>query len=1216
MNVEFRRRILAALCLAILSIAGNAQSSSHPATSLAKPAAGPLKAAVNFGRLPLSFEPNMGQTSKQVQWLAHGPEYTLFLAGHDAVLELNRVSPVKAKKMEEPKISSLALRMNLMGASAGERAIGDEPLRGKANYFTGRDPARWQRNVPMYGKVRLNEVYPGVDLVYYGETGRLEYDFVVAPGADPSAIQLSFDGATPHLADNGDLILPVDGTDVRFEKPVVYQSKDGSRQPVEGSFAIAENKRVTFRVGAYDTSRELVIDPTLLFVGTLGTGSVGTVPSGMTVDAAGEIIITGYTRDLDFPVTAGALQTKCQTYSAASQGNITRCGPNDGAQTSAFVTKISADGTSLVYSTYLHGGGGEESGESVVTDSAGDAYVLGATSSNDFPITSDAYESLCEPYYPILGVNTGSPSDFNPETSSCDLTTMNGYGDGGPVMFIAKLNPAGSAILYATFFGGSAAVYPVQIALDSSNNIYFTGYLQLASAASSYYPNSTNVPFPVSAGAYQQYGVGVQAPTLSELSANGHTLLYSTLMGTQSTTTFFASSEPYALAVGPNGMAYLGGQTLAADFPTTSGVVKPTCVVSSGNSQDCISYTGFLSAFDTTKSGAASLVYSTYIGGTEIAGGNSVPQQVQGLAADSANNVYVTGYSTAIDFPTSKGAYQTTCTVFNNSGTCNPNGFVQKINPTGTEYVWSTLYGADNTEGSYGNPEAIALDAQGRVYIYGQSRFGGGDFVNPVEGYYGGGDKIFVAAFSADGSQLEFGTHLANLATTASESDEPVAGDGFALDAAGNIYFVGYGADNGTFVSSTGTYSDTAVGGGYRAYFGKISPVLLPSTTALSIGPSPAYAGSPINFTAVVTSPAQTTPVPTGTVTFTNTLTSPATQLGTATLSNTGTATFSTSSLTAGTYGVTATYSGDTVFDSNTTAVQSLTVVAAPATTPTATTLAASSLNITSGASVTFTSSTVGTSGTAAPTGTVTFLDGTTSLGTGTLNGSGVATFTTTSLAVGSQSITSSYQGDSNNAPSTSSAITVLVTAPAPGFGLTLSSATASIASGATATTTITVTPVNGFSLATTFACSGLPANSTCTFSPASVTPSGGAVTSTLTIATGVASSVASLEHRAAQKETMPSDRAAKVGLAGSGAMLALLFWPGIMSRRRRAAWLRALSIILLATGAIYSISGCGGGSKPTPPPVTTTPSGTSTVTITASSGSLSQKATFALTVQ
>ena len=204
----------------------------------------------------------------------------------------------------------------------------------------------------------------------------------------------------------------------------------------------------------------------------------------------------------------------------------------------------------------------------------------------------------------------------------------------------------------------------------------------------------------------------------------------------------------------------------------------------------------------------------------------------------------------------------------------------------------------------------------------------------------------------------------------------PDAGDPFALDAAGNIYFLRYGADNGTFVSSSGTYSDAAVGAGYRAYFGKLSPVLLPSTTSLAIGPSPAYAGNPINFTAVVTSLVQTTPVPTGTVLFTNTLTSPAIQLGTATLSDTATATFSAISLPAGTYGATATYSGDTDFDSNATAVQWLTVVTAPATTPTATTLTLSSLNLTSGASVTLKSNTVGTSGRAAPTDTVTFLDG------------------------------------------------------------------------------------------------------------------------------------------------------------------------------------------------------------------------------------------------
>jgi hypothetical protein len=202
---------------------------------------------IHYGQLPLSFEPNRGQTSSNVQWLARGPEYTLFLTGNDAVLEMNKITPAKRDSADpkdlKPSISSSVMRMSLIGARTPEQAAGEDLQSGKANYFTGNDPAKWQHDVPMYGKVHMQGVYPGVDLKYYGHRGELEYDFVVAPGADPAAIRLRFDGAKPTLAANGDLVLPVEGgPEVRFNKPVVYQTVDGVRQPVTGSFVIADNK--------------------------------------------------------------------------------------------------------------------------------------------------------------------------------------------------------------------------------------------------------------------------------------------------------------------------------------------------------------------------------------------------------------------------------------------------------------------------------------------------------------------------------------------------------------------------------------------------------------------------------------------------------------------------------------------------------------------------------------------------------------------------------------------------------------------------------------------------------------------------------------------------------------------------------------------------------------------------------------------------------------
>jgi hypothetical protein len=715
----------------------------------------------------------------------------------------------------------------------------------------------------------MRSVYPGVDLIYYGRQGQLEYDFVLAPGADASLIRMQFDGAKPSLARNGDLVLPVDGgPQVRFNKPVVYQTKNGVRQMVEGSFAIDAVNQVSFHLGAYDHSSELVIDPTLDFLGTLGTGSVGTVPNGMTVDSLGEIILTGYTFDLDFPATPGAYQTSCGAVTQPSNTNLIRCGPTHTVNfSSAFVAKISADGSSLVYATYLHGASGGESGTSVAADSDGNAYVLGLTSSNDFPITSDAYQTMCNPYYPVIGVGP----NFYPIAPSCDGYFAGGGTEwtvGGPSLFISKLNATGSTLLYSTFFGGTAAAYPVGIALDGSNNIYFTSQSSQAEPNTNYYPYSTTIPFPTAVpnapgpagstyqpsgpvnAAYQPFGVGVQAATLSKLSADGQTLLYSTLMGTQSTSTFFAYSIPTSLAVGPNGIAYIGGLTRASNFPVTPGAVKGACTLSSGNAGNCVNLTGFLSAFDTTKSGASSLVYSTFIGGTET--GNSI-QQVQALAADGSNNVYVTGTTQSTDYPTTAGAYQTACTL---QGTiCNAT-FLSKINPTGTAYVWSTLYGADQPNLS-DIGEAIGLDGQGLVYLYGQSQSGGGDWVNPLHTPKYGSDKIFIAAFSADGSQLEFATQVGNLSATTNENDEPISSNGLYVDSTGNMYFVGYTADSGQLTPTAGAYANAAVNGGDRVFFGKISPLttpLTPQTITFNPLPNKTFGAAPFNVSATASS--------------------------------------------------------------------------------------------------------------------------------------------------------------------------------------------------------------------------------------------------------------------------------------------------------------------------------------------------------------------------
>ena len=906
---------------------------------------------VQYGNLPLSFEPNLGQTAQQVQWLARGPQYTLFLDGHDAVLELNSIEQ-PAMRGGKAAISSSVVRMNLLGAKAVDHAAGEELQSGKSNYFTGRNPANWQRNVPMYGKVRLAGVYPGIDLVYYGRQGQLEYDFVVAPGADPTSIRWGFDGVKPSLTASGDLLLPIEGArkQIRLDRPVVYQMKDGVRQPVESRFVVATNE-ARFELGAYDKSRDLVIDPTLVFMGALGTGNQQSVPIGMALDADNEMVLTGITNDLNYPTTSKAYETSCQMPNGNGQAG--RCGASSGS--SAFVTKISADGTHLVYSTYLHGGNGYEQGDAVAIDSAGNAVILGQTSSDDFPVTPDAYQSICMPYY--VNQQTGI-------AENCDGYFAGGGTEwviGGPTLFIAKLSSDGSTIVYATFFGGTAQVYAQALALDSSDNMYFIGYNQAAWATSNVYPNNGNqaIQFPLTSGAFQSGSQGQPAATLSELSADGKTLLYSTFLAVTQGSDW---TLPYAVAVGPLGYVAVGGITSGSTIPTTEGSIKPACATNP-NSNNCVAQTGFLSVFDPTQEGSASLIYSTYIGGTEVGGSNS---EVFGLAWDPLNNLYVTGTTTTADYPTTPGVFQTTC----KSHGCN-SGFLSKLDlNNGSKFAWSTYFGGTNSSQTSGN--AISFDDRGWVYLYGYNNGYSWDLpvVNPIEAL-NGSNFAFVAAFSADAKQLLFSTPVFE-SPNGNYGAWNISNNGFALDSDDNIYVAGQGNDGGNLPVTMGTYATTATSGFNRGFFAKVTKVLGPVATNLTVSPLTQLPGESVTFTATIAPSAQTTPVPTGTVTVINNNTSPATTLGTITLGSKGSGSFTSKSLGRGQYSVIGNYSGDANYETGSSVAQTLTINQfQPRLTVTASTSATLRVDA---LSVTVTAA--GGSGNPVPTGTITLSSG------------------------------------------------------------------------------------------------------------------------------------------------------------------------------------------------------------------------------------------------
>ncbi|MBI4574248.1 MAG: SBBP repeat-containing protein [candidate division NC10 bacterium] len=695
-----------------------------------------------FGRLPLHFEINQGQTDPQVQFLARGPGYTLFLTPTEAVLRLARMGNAEFGMRNETPASenpqslsavpgtaqagairnpqSAVLRMELVGGRPTPPVTGRDPLPGAVNYFQGNDPAQWRTGIPTYARVHYQGVYPGVDLVYYGNQQELEYDFHLAPGADPTGIRLAFPGAeTPALDPQGDLVLAVPGGTLRLHKPRIYQEVDGVRQAIAGGYVLhprAESLTVGFHVAAYDPARPLVIDPVLSYSTFLGGGGEDRA-TAVAVDTAGNVYVTGATSSANFPTTSGAQDA---TFNGGSHD--------------IFVTKVNAAGTGLLYSTYL-GGTNDDQATAIAVDSAGNAYVAGFTRSSLFPTTPGAFDRT--------------------------------YNTGGDA-FVTKVNAAGTGLVYSTFLGGSFNEQATAVAVDSGGNAYVAGWTQS--------PN-----FPTTNGAFDPRlrFDGENHGFVTKVNAAGTGLVYSTYLKGSFT------EQATAVAVDSGGNAYVAGFAFSSDFPTTPGAYQP-------------SLRGISDAFVTKVNPTGTdLVYSTFLGGSSA-------DQAVAITLDDGGNAYVAGFAFSSDFPTTPGAYQPSLRGISDA-------FVTKVNPTGTDLVYSTFLGGSSDE----QAAAIAVDDGGNAYVAGDTA--SGDFPMTVDGsfltYGGGSSDAFLAQLNPTGTDLVYSTFLGG------SSDEQAAG--IALDGGGNIYVAGF-TGSSDFPATSGALNPTFAGGPSDAFVVKI----------------------------------------------------------------------------------------------------------------------------------------------------------------------------------------------------------------------------------------------------------------------------------------------------------------------------------------------------------------------------------------------------------
>jgi Abnormal spindle-like microcephaly-assoc'd, ASPM-SPD-2-Hydin/Beta-propeller repeat len=1286
----------------------------------------------NYGQLPLAFEANKGQTDPRVNFVSRGTGYSVFLTSGGMVLSLRpqeSVLPVvpvvsngasKTQPTSNKIASSTAdttMIFNLVGAAANPKAIGEEPLSTKVNYFIGSDPNKWQTNVQTYAKVRYQNVYPGIDLLYYGNNRQVEYDFIVAPGSDANKIQFSVTGADSLAVDAaGNLVLTKGTNQLHFQTPAIYQEANGTRVKVPGNYSLKDNTHVGFTVAPHDNSKTLVIDPVLVYSTFLGGRSYDQ-GSAIAVDAIGNAYVTGTTTSPDFPLaTLGSLNPTQQRmfvvkldvsgstllfadYFGGTSGNdspssiaidsggsayvagqaysadfsiLNAYQPARAGYLNAFLTKFSADGASLVYSTYL-GGNSADYAQAVAVDSAGEATIAGYASSQNFPLASPYQSSIspdqnsrwgqysffsrfsadgssliyssylagnllsqnncynyCAPYTNINGLAldnsgnlyvVGNTNTVNfPTTSGAYLQTYPGTYESW-VPFISKFDTSG-AIVYSSYFGGTNYSYANAVAVDATGFAYVTGY------------DGGNDSFPITATTIcDPLTQSCNGAFITKFDTAGANLAYSTYLGPNN------NSQGVAIQVDAAGDAYVVGNIYSSQFTTVNQIESYT------GGQDLL-----LVEIDPT---ASTQLFATFVGEDQ-------DESVAGMALDRDGAMYVTGNTNSTFFPVTQSAFQSSWGGQNDA-------FILKIGPATASAVAigpSLLQFSTLNVGVASPPRSTILRNMGTAPLNIATKILTGDFAETDDcgiSVAAGSFCTFTVTFTPTAPGSRFGTIVLGDDASGSPHVINLVGDGSSpivtlspLTLTFSSLPVGQtSAVQIITLSNTGNatlnIASILATGNFAATSTCVSALAFGSSCQIQVTVTPTVGGAVTGFL-TLTDDAPDSPqtialsgsgyVTNGTflpsiIAFANTAVGSTSGPQAVTVTNTGSIAMTVSAVTVtGAFGQTNTCSSipangtctiSVTFVPTTSGAQNGTLTlndnaqGNPHSVSLSGTGVAGAAQL-SASNLTFSALTVGTMGSAQ---TITV----TNSGNGALTVAGIQatgdfaqTNNCASVAANSGTCTIQVTFTPTSSGTRSGTLTLtdsavnspqLVSLTGSGIDFSMSAAGGSdtIKAGATASYSMSITPVGGtFASAVTLVCAGAPAFSTCTVNPTSVTP--GANPSVVTVTLKTAGTAAQLSAPGAAPSSMVAFWTLSTGFGLFG-----MFLIGTTQGRKRASIL--LLLIVLTAGVLFSI-GCGSTSSPAKPTPATnsTPAGNYTVVVIGTSGSVKHFTSLTLTVQ